>query len=76
MKNIKRNIARLRGTMRKGTNIKTVLEKDVENDTFPSSPTPNEKTSNVCYFLIENSPKGMGYLDLTRRFPYKSAKGN
>ena len=72
MKNIKRNIARLRGTMPKGTTIKTVLEKDIENDAFLSSLNPNKKTNNVCYFLIENSPKGMGYLDLTERFPYKS----
>ena len=57
IKNIKINIARLIGTMPKGTNVKTVLEKGIENNTFPSSPTPNVKTNDVCYFLIENIPK-------------------
>lgn len=42
IKNIKRNIVRLSGTMPNDTNIKILLEKDIENDAFLSSPTPNQ----------------------------------
>ena len=28
------------------------------------------------YLLFQNKPKNMGYINLTGRFPYKSAKGN
>ena len=75
IKTIRNNISRLtRGN--KGVNIKQLLEEDMEKDAFPPSPTPNVKTNDVCYLLVENNPKNMGYIDLTGRFPSKSAKGN
>ena len=76
LKNIKRNIARLKRNVPKDSNIKDLLEDDITKDAFPLSPTPNIQTNDVCYFLTETSPKDIGYIDLTGRFPHKSARGN
>ena len=76
LKNIKRNIARLKNSVSNNQSLKGLLANDIAADAFPLSPTPNTKTSDVLYTLIESSPKGIGYIDLTGRFPYKSARGN
>ena len=76
MKNIQRNITRFKSKMTKNDNFKDTLEKDIKADVFPASPSLNVKTNGVIYLLIESSPTGMGYIDLTERFPYRSAKGN
>ena len=65
IKNIRRNIARLKDNMEKVTNISTILRKNIDKDAFPTSPLPNVKTHDVCYFILENNPKGIGYINLT-----------
>ena len=62
--------------MPQGTNVKRILEEDIATDAFSPSPALNIKTNGVCYFLVEHNQKGMGYINLTGRFPYKLAKGN
>ena len=62
--------------MKKDTNISTILSKDIDEGAIPTSPSPNEKIYDVCYLILEISPKGMSYIDLTGRFPVCSAKGN
>lgn len=47
-----------------------------ENDFFPPSDTPNIKTNEVMYSLVNNNKEGLGYFDLTGKFPYRSARGN
>ena len=49
----------------------------IENDPdlHPTSDSPNIKTNNVMYTLL-SSKDGKGYMDLTERFPYRSASGN
>ena len=44
-------------------------------DAFPSSNSPNIKTKEVLYAMMD-SDKELGYIDLTGRFPYKSSRGN
>ena len=48
----------------------------IDDDFYPPSPSPNIKTHDVIYSLIESSPTGLGYMDLTGRFPYRSSQGN
>lgn len=43
---------------------------------FSSSDGPNIKTNEVIYALFNSSPSGLAYIDLTGRFPYRSARGN
>ena len=43
---------------------------------FPPSDSPNLKTNEVIYSIIDFSPTGLSYIDLTGQFPYKSTRGN
>jgi len=45
-------------------------------DSFPVSETPNTKTYNVCYALLNPQDIVTGYMDLTGRFPKRSSRGN
>ena len=49
---------------------------DDNADLHPSSDSPNISSNCTIYNIIENSPTGLGYTDLTGRFPYRSAQGN
>ena len=76
LQNIKRNIARLKSSIKGTVNLHSILEKYIKDDAFPFSSSPNTKTHAVIYTLIESSSKGIGYIDLTGHFPYRSTKGN
>ena len=69
-------MARLKNSLKGNATLQSILEKDIQKDAFPSPPSPNLKTNDVIYTLVESSPKGLSYIDLTGRFPFKSAKGN
>ena len=56
--------------------FKETLEKDIFQDSFPESDEPNIRTNTVLYKIVSSSPKGMGYTDLTGRFPYRSSRGH
>ena len=47
-----------------------------QHDTFPQAPTPNKKTHQVAYVIIDKSELSAGYQDLTGRFPIRSTQGN
>ena len=47
----------------------------MDEDYHPQSDTPNVKTNNALYTLI-SSKEGEGFMDLTGRFPYRSASGH
>ena len=42
---------------------------------FPDSPSPNTKTHDVAYILINRDEICTAYTDLTVRFPYRSSSG-
>ena len=48
----------------------------MDQDSFPTSDIPNERSNNVLYTIFDSSPTELSYIDLTGRFPYKSARGN
>ena len=50
-------------------------ESETDDDKFPQSPTP-VKTYDCIGSIQPFKAKEKGYLDLTGRFPYKSARGN
>ena len=56
------------------------MKLDIEakpDDFFPQSDTPNKKTNDVLYMLVDDAD-GMSraYTDLTGRFQYRSSRGN
>ena len=53
-----------------------ILQVDLDDDSFPVSPTPNIKTNYVAYMIINRSDISTAYTDLTGQFPCKSISGN
>ena len=45
-------------------------------DSFPSSPTPNKKSHQVAYVILNKTDLNTAYQDLTGRFPVRSSRGN
>ena len=76
--NIKKNIKALQKDNKSNgkQSLEQLLRASIEDDAFPSSDEPNQKTNEVIYALFESSPSGLTYIDLTGRFPYRSARGN
>ena len=72
---IKNNIQRLKTSLPDGISFTDTLKKDIFEDAFPPPQKSNEKTNDVIYALID-SKSGLGYIDLTGRFPYQSSRGN
>ena len=75
IKDIKKNIMRLKTALPEGKSFKKVLEIDILADDFPPSNLQNKKTNNVIY-AIHNNKESLGYMDLTGRFPYQSSRGS
>ena len=59
-----------------GQTSNDALKIDNTNDTFPSSESPNTKTHEVMYSLIESSSIDTSYTDPTGRFPYRSSQSS
>jgi len=56
---------------------KTLISKDALNeDYFPPSNTPNLKTNETVYAMVDPRKMGSASMDLTGRFPYTSRRGN
>ena len=75
IESIKNNIKRLRTSLPDGVSLADTLKKDIFDDAFHPPQENNIKTNDVIYALID-SKSGLGYMDLTGRFPYQSSRGN
>jgi hypothetical protein len=53
-----------------------IKQEDDDDNFFPQSDTPNIKTNDAAYSIIQFTPKDKAYIDLTGRFPYTSSRGN
>ena len=53
-----------------------ILQVDLDDDSFPVSPTPNIKNNHVAYMVINLSDISTAHTDLTGYFPCKSSSGN
>ena len=56
--------------------LEDVLQAELNANSFPNSPTPNTKTNNVAYMVINRNDLATAYTDLTGRFPCKPRSGN
>ena len=75
LENIKKNFKKLKRDLPSDKNSREVVQKEILDDAFPLSVKPNVKTASVIYALVR-SKDGLGYIDLTGRFPVKSSSGN
>ena len=56
-------------------NLQPIKIEDEDNVTFPTSDSPNVKTRDVCYTIVQMDDT-KAYLDLTGKFPFQSSRGN
>ncbi len=54
----------------------TTTNVDTDEDFFPLSNAPNEKTFECCAVIVPFVTKNTAYHDLTGRFPHRSSRGN
>ena len=62
--------------MKPGESIKDVLTAELDEDNFPTSSDPNEKSNDVAYIIVNKDDLCTAYTDITGRFPYRSSRGN
>ena len=59
-----------------GQTIEDALNDDMMLDSFPPSESPNIRTNEVAYAVINKNEVCTAYTDLTGRFPMRSSRGN
>ena len=75
IKQIKKNLQRLKTNLPDGASLTEALQKEGFDDAFPPTETKNIKTNDVMYAIVDNK-SGIGYMGLTDRFPYQSSWRN
>ena len=76
MEAIRKHFVKLKAKQKPGQSIRDVLLQELDDDSFPLSPTPNNKTNDVAYMIINRHEVNTAYTDLTGRFPCRSSSGN
>ena len=56
--------------------LDALVQGDIDQDAFPTSPVPNVKTNDVIYALVPDNDVIGAAFDLTGRFPQRSSSGN
>ena len=76
IKAIKERIIQLYAEKEPGQSFQDILQQNVDEDSFPDSPTPNKKTHDVAYMVINKDELCTAYADLIGIFPCRSSRGN
>ena len=78
LSNMRKNIKALKssGTADPSKLLEDIIRDYMKKDCFPTSDSPNIKKDEVLYMIFDSLPSGLSYIDLTGRFPYRSAQGN
>ena len=66
---IKKRINELKKKRKPGQTLEAILKNEMDGDNFPPLPTPNKKTNDVCYTIINEKDISTAYTGLTGRFP-------
>ena len=76
MEAIRKHFAKLKANKKPGQSLRDVLIQELDDDSFPPSPNPNNKTNDVAYMIINRHEVNTAYTDLTGRSPCRSSSGN
>ena len=76
IKSIKEWIIKLNTKKKPGQSFQDIFQQDLHDDSFPDSSTPNNKTLDVAYMVINKDEPSTAYTDFTGRFHCKSSRGN
>ena len=56
--------------------LEEILYQDILEEKFPTSPSPNQKTNDVSYHVLNVNCKDKVYTNLIGKFSYRSLRGN
>ena len=73
---MKDHFQRLNAKKRPGQTLLDVFKEELDRDSFLPSPSPNIKTHDITYIIINRDDICTAYTDLTGRFPCRSSSGN
>ena len=59
-----------------GTSLQDIFQSELDDNSFPTSPSPNIKTNNVAYMIINRDDVCTAYIDLIWIFSCQSIGGN
>jgi len=76
MERIRQRIKAMQALKSKGQTIEQMVTNEIETDAFPPSASPNTKTYDVVYVVIDKKEFNTAYTDITGRFPMRSSQGN
>ena len=76
IESIRERYEKLKKTKKDGESFEDALKRDIMDDAFPMSPSPNKKCNEVAYAIINSDAMSNAYCDLTGRFPQRSTSGN
>ena len=76
IKQIRQHFDALKVKQQPGESLEDVLQREIDEDSFPVSPSPNIKIHDVAYMIINREDISVAYTNLTGRFPCKSSRGN
>ena len=76
LQRIKQNVKKLKNQISKNAKYDEASQDNILLDSFPLSDSPNKKTNEAIFGIYSSKDVGVGYTDLTGRFPYQSTRGN
>ena len=76
MEEIKLKLEVLKARKKPNETMRDVITTDIMTDAYPSSPSPNLRTNQVAYAVIDPENTNNGYFDLAGKFPQLSSSGN
>ena len=76
IESIRKRYEKLKQTKKEGESFEDTLTRDMMEDAFPMSPSPNKKCNEVAYAVINPKAMSNAYCDLTGRFPQRATSGN
>ena len=76
IENKKQRILWLKAKLKPDKTIKYAIQEASNQNKFPQSPSPNIKTNDVMYMVVNKDEISTAYIDIIGRFPCKSSSGN
>ena len=66
----------LKNKQQPGQTQAAIFQKELDEDSFPSSINPNTKSHNVAHMIINKDELCTGYTDIAGQFTFRSRRGN
>ena len=73
---LRKKLEILKSKQKPGQTLADIFQSKLDKDILPPSPTPNTKSHDVAYMIINKDELCTAYTDLTGQIPFKSSRCN